>query len=441
MPPLLWGLTPRQIQFLKDEHRFIVNASGRRSRKTLLSRRKVLIKACQTPYQRLFLAAPTYGQAKAIYWEELLNDTHYIRSSTRRPNATTLSVELKNGTQIFVIGLSEARRFEGQPWHGGMITECADLKPNVWSENIRPVLSDTNGFCYLDGVPEGRNWWYQLSLYARGGAIPHCEPITGAYAENIEDDEWAYYHWFSSDVLNAREIKMARMQLDERTFRQEYEGAFVSFAGTMYYTFAQNDNVADEKTEVRKNEPLYLTCDFNKSPMVWEVCQTAMIDGKLSLLFLDEMSVSYDAKTGALTHKFIEKYRNHTNKVLFLHGDAANRWDATTSYLTDYKIMIDMIREAGWDVKVNVSKSNPNINNRVGIFCSLLKSARGEIRIFINSKCKYLIKDLISVVGDSAGGKNKKADPTLTHASDAADYLVWDLYKREFGFGRSVQQL
>ena len=69
--------------------------------------------------------------------------------------------------------------------------------------------------------------------------------------------------------------------------------------------------------------------------------------------------------------------------------------------------------------------SNPGVKDRVAAVNSLLKSTSGEIRLFIDPKCKHLMKDLERVVwkpGTALLEKDK--DPELTHISDALGYLV-----------------
>jgi len=197
LPTQLRNLTQRQIDFYNDKHRFVILPAGRRSRKTLISKRKILLAALQNSDHKYFHGAPTRQQAKQIFWKDLLHYTSYFRS--KPPNNTELYVTLHNGSEIHVIGLDRPERVEGQVWHGCHITEMGNIKDGAWEENIRPVLSDTKGFAILDGVPEGRNHYYDKALYASGGALPTTLPIKGAFAENPEDREWAYFTWFSAD--------------------------------------------------------------------------------------------------------------------------------------------------------------------------------------------------------------------------------------------------
>lgn len=424
MPPLLKDLTPRQAQYLNDKRRFIVNASGRRSRKTLISRRKILIDALENPNQRYFQAAPTRMQAHDIYWEELLFDTYYFQG--KEPSKGSMTVTLKNGSEIQCVGLQNAKRMEGRPWHGGMITECADIPPDVWVSNIRPVLSDTHGFCLFDGVPEGRNWWYDLNLYASGGQLPITQSMVGAYADSPHDPEWAYYHWFSSDVLDADEIKSARALMTERMFSQEYEGQFVSYSGQLYYAF-DKDCINDLVAKRNPKAPLYLTCDFNKNPMAWSVGQVDMLGSMKRLKIVDDVNQMNNAKTQAGTLQFVRQFEDHREKHVIVTGDSANNYESHRDFTTDYMIIKSTLQKHGWSVQLKVPSHNPSINNRVNIVNSLFEHGR----CFINSKCKLLALDLERNESDNSGGKDK-TDPMQTHASDNFDYLVWLLFASEF---------
>jgi hypothetical protein len=49
----------------------------------------------------------------------------------------------------------------------GILDEFGNCKPNAWGANVRPALSDRNGWCDLIGVPEGRNHYYDNNKRSR----------------------------------------------------------------------------------------------------------------------------------------------------------------------------------------------------------------------------------------------------------------------------------
>lgn len=426
LPVRLYDLTPANLRFYDDLHRFQVTSAGRRSRKTLIADRKMLTDpgrgALVTPGFAYIFAAPTRRQAKRVYWEKLKRDTRLFWD--RKPSETELIIYLKNGSQLQVDGLEDPQRIEGQttpPIKGIHITEMGNVKPDIWDYHIRPLLADNNGFAIIDGTPEGKNHYYRMALYAAGGMIPATLQKVGAYATNPDDPDWSFHTWYSADVLPLSEIASAKRQMDARSFAQEYEGSFISYEGSMYYNFNRERNV--EPLRVDLWEPLYLTCDFNKSPMIWEVAQ---YDGR-NLQIVAEISMPVNAKTQANAQQFIDRFSHHVKKLVYLTGDPANNFESHRDHSTDYVIIQDALISAGWRVLPKMLPHAPNINNRVNIVCSLMDHQR----LTVDESCRYLIQDLDECIGDGKGGKDK-TDSERTHASDAMDYLVWLLYSREF---------
>ena len=125
-PEPLVNLTDINNQYFNDvNHRFIVCSAGRRSRKTLIAKRKLYYTAPTklNANKRYFCGAPTRKQAKNIFWKQAKRDYYFHQS--RKPSETELIVFLQNGTEIHVVGLENAERIEGQPWDGAIITDSA----------------------------------------------------------------------------------------------------------------------------------------------------------------------------------------------------------------------------------------------------------------------------------------------------------------------------
>ena len=400
----LRNLTQIQRDLYQDRHRFIVNPAGRRSRKTLIAKRKVLIHALKNKEHKYFHGAPTRQQAKGIFWKELKQYTKPFR--TRSPNETELYVTLINGTEIHVVGLDKAERIEGQVWHGCHISEMGKVKPGVWDENISPVLADTKGFAILDGVPEGRNHYYDLALYACDGALPISVEIKGARHYSINDPEWAYFTWFSSDVLDRIEIENQRRRLDPKTYRQEYEGSFESFEGLAYYTFGQH-NLADIKQQPGK--PICIGMDFNVDPMT---ATLGSIDGdeynQWGELYLKN-SNTYEIC------KAIKEYRKH-NEEIIVYPDSTGY--ARESNATESDISI--LKQAGF--KVRARKSNPYVKDRVNSVNSFIMNNRYKI----NPKtCPKTINDFNRRERLDDGRLNKEQEKEgVGHITDALGYLI-----------------
>ena len=55
-------------------------------------------------------------------------------------------------------------------------------------------------------------------------------------------------------MVDKRELEQARLDLDVRTFRQEFEGTFENYAGAVYYNFHPVESVNDKQIDWKKLE-------------------------------------------------------------------------------------------------------------------------------------------------------------------------------------------
>jgi len=395
--------------------------AGRRSRKTLISKRKVLLKALENPGHRYFEAAPTRAQAKSIFWNDLKRDTKIFRKDK---SDGELWIKLKNDAEIHVIGLDKPERIEGQPWNGGHISEVANIKPGAWQENIRPVLSDTKGFCILDGVPEGRNHLYDLALYATGGTIPRTTPGRGAFSLNPHDPEWAYYSWFSSDVLDSAEIVAVRNTLDARTYRQEYEGSFEDVQGLLYWAFGKH-NYSD--CEYNKDEAVHVGMDFNVNPMT----------ATFSHIRSDEV---FQFGEAYLTHSNTFEMADHIKEKfghnVIIYPDSTGK--ALESNATKSDIAI--LEKAGFNIRAKAA--NPRVKDRVKSVNSLMMAADETVRYHVNPKnCPKTVNDFNRVESTDDGRENKAQESQgLVHISSALGYMIYYLFGINRGRVQSIKR-
>ncbi len=415
--PRVWPRTPIQTQYLRDEkHRFLICSAGRRSRKTLIGVRKVIRRALKNPGRRYFLGAPTHQQAKAIFWNSEYSGMQRIlpRALIIAESHSDLWVRFPNGSEIHVAGLDRPQRIEGQPWYGCMVTEMADVKPTAWEANIRPVLGDTLGFAILDGVPEGRNHYYDMARRAAGGVIPETKPLIGAYAEDPLDPEWAFYSWFSSDVLTAAEIAAFKRETDERTFRQEYEGSFEGEEGRAYYAFSAVNVVPDVQV---KPTHVHIGMDFNVDPMTAVLCE---VEGDTVKQF-DEVYLRHSNTQEMAAHLKEVKGLNPANCTVYPDSTgAAESSNATVSDLT-------ILRNAGFKIKAH--PANPRQRDRIAAVNTRCRATNGMIRYYVQRHCAKTINDLDRVQSLSDGRLDKKqANSGLTHISDGLGYLIAYLF-------------
>ena len=102
-------------------------------------------------------------------------------------------------------------------------------------------------------------------------------------------------------MVTPKEIDQARQDLDQRTFRQEFECTFENYAGAIYYNFHPVESVVYKKLDWTK--PLHIGMDFNIDPM--SAC-VAQID-KEKIYLVDEI-VIYSSNTDEMVQEIRDRY-------------------------------------------------------------------------------------------------------------------------------------
>jgi hypothetical protein len=399
----------------------IIKNSG----KTELAKRKIIKHALMGSKffpARYFVAAPVREQVRRIYWEDLkaLIPEQVL---AHPPVESRLEITLINGSQIHLIGMDKPERIEGSPWDGGILDEFASMKERSWGAHVRPALSDRNGFCWFIGVPEGRGMYYEFFLKGKNG----------------KDRDWKSFTWKSIDILNPDEVRKAQEELDELTFRQEYEGDFVSFSGRAYYSFDANYNVAN--LEYFSHLPLVVCFDFNVSPGVASFLQeqdkerhyphgyfAANVKRSFTAV-IDEIYFEKDSNTVKVCNEIIKRYGTHKGEI-HAYGDATGGSDASAKVLgSDWNLIENMLDgHFGERFKMMVAAKNPLEKNRVTHLNSRIRSFDGTIGLMVDKEfAPKTFRDFVGVTfkGDGSGDIDKKSNIALSHISDAIGYFCF----------------
>jgi hypothetical protein len=320
----------KQRMVWNSSARYKVVVAGRRSGKTETLLRRLVYNALsftKFPDGNFIYAAPTYGQAKKIAWRTLkeLTPDHFLLSNRRASiSESDLNIRLFNGATISCVGMDKPERIEGSPLDEILLDEFANMKPNVWEEHVSPALSTLGreGKCSFTGVPEGRNHYYDLALFAQDPA----------------NKDWEYFWWPSKDILSPQEIAHKQAQMDTLTFQQEYEASFLNFAGRCYYNFHTGVHTAND-LHYDPELPLIFAFDFNREPGVAAVMQeqehsfkkigNKKFADKLTCL-IDEVYVPRNSNTEIVCNKLIDDWQYHKGEV-YLHGDATGAAKTSSS--------------------------------------------------------------------------------------------------------------
>jgi hypothetical protein len=356
-------LSDPQKTIVNDTHRFRVVSAGRRFGKTFLSIRE-LARYARQPQQKVLYVAPTYRQAKSIVWDQL--KARLIKLNwVKKINESDLNIILVNGTKISVRGADNFDGLRGLEFNFIVMDEAAMIDPRAFLEVLRATVSNTQGDVLFISTPTGKsNWFYDL------------------YQRHREDpDNWASFQYTSIEGGNIpqEEIEQAQKDLDERTFRQEFEASFEQVVGRIAYNFDRDSSVIDIKDP--ELAVLHIGMDFNVSPM------TAAIHIRKgdTLLQFDEINM-HSASTQDMCDEIKSRYPR--SKVFVYPDPSGSQRKTSASGQTDHSILANN----GFIVK-SPRKHNA-VKDRINSYNARLCSTDGQRHLYISPNCKHTIESL-----------------------------------------------
>lgn len=159
---------------------------------------------------RCWWIAPNFPQASAA-WRELKALAAQIPE--RKVYEDQRRIVLPGGGEIALKSADAPESLRGEGLDLVVLDEAAYIDSEVWTDAIRPALSDRKGSALIISTPAGYNWFFEA--YERG-------------QEGRSD--WQSWQYPTSDnpLIDPEEIEAARESLPARTFGQEYLAAFTA---------------------------------------------------------------------------------------------------------------------------------------------------------------------------------------------------------------------
>ncbi|MCP3684657.1 MAG: hypothetical protein GY861_18475 [bacterium] len=171
--------------------------------------------------------APTYSMAKNIAWDYLKHYTSVIPG--RVVNESELRIDFPNGARIRLYGADNPDSLRGIYLDGVVMDEYAQIRPSLFSEVIRPTLSDREGYAIFIGTPKGKNHFYDVWQGAGEGwyKILHKAIDTQYVAE--------------------AELEDSKKMMTSDEYAQEYECSWSAAIRGAYYSEEMKRAIADQR--------------------------------------------------------------------------------------------------------------------------------------------------------------------------------------------------
>lgn len=366
------GYHPRPLQsdLHKSLKRFNVLVCHRRFGKTVMVINEMIDQGlrCQRKNPQFAYVAPTYGAAKRIAWE-------YFKDYTKNiPGVTVNEAELRidvhrpgRGDRIrfMLLGAENPGSLRGIYLDGVILDEFAECQPEVWSQVIRPALSDRKGWAIFIGTPKGRNHFYNI------------------YHDTLNLKGWfhAIYKASETDVIDEEELEAAKATMSEEEYLQEYECSWSAAMLGAYY--------AKELARINEKGRLYASVPFDPALPVETFWDLGIGDSTaiwFAQLFNNEVRwIDYEEYSGIGLPDIIKKVKEKP----YTYGDYLNLpHDAAARDLSTGRTRQETIESLGFRCYVHPRQSVED-----GINAARLLIARS---IFDKENCARGIECLLN---------------------------------------------
>ena len=249
----LYKLHPGQRYIGRHSRRFTPVRCGRRFGKTKYGLRRLVVPPgspygadADLPAYPTAWFAPTYKYLAEV-WREANNMLAPVIASRDKQER---QIRLINGSTIDFWTLDDPDAGRGRKYKHVVVDEAAKVRKleEAWNQSIRPALTDYAGSADFLSTPKGRDFFAELCdrgtwvKKGPGGREVECLPTDeGARPLLAKPDgsprfpDYQAFHMPTSanPYLPSGEIEIARLELPELVFRQEYLAEFVDFAGTV----------------------------------------------------------------------------------------------------------------------------------------------------------------------------------------------------------------
>lgn len=210
---------PQFLPFHNRTQRFAAGVAHRRAGKTVACINELIKGAltCKLQRPRFAYIAPLHKQAKTVAWDYLKHYALVIPGTTA--NESELRVDFPSGGQVRLYGGDNPDALRGIYLDGVVLDEFAQMRPQLWSEIIRPALADRQGWATFIGTPMGRNAFCEL------------------YENAKTDPDWFTFMLKASEtrLILPSELEAARKAMTNDQYDQEFECSFQAAIMGSYY--------------------------------------------------------------------------------------------------------------------------------------------------------------------------------------------------------------
>ena len=415
----------KQAEFLGDPHKYKVLNWGRRTGKSVAVWEKVVLEGMlrQGTY---YIIAPTYKQAKAIYWrdickrykgdfmtfneQELAITFDHLSGMVIPTSAGDITVNHDPdlpATRIELKGADNPDSLRGTGIMGAVMDEYAFMPDGkyLYDTIIRASLADRDGWAVFISTPNGvYNHFYDLCQKAQEDTkryfYSHATALDNIYFPKASFDE-------------AKEEYEKEGKIDQ--FNQEWMAAFVNPSQLVYGEFDYDTHVFHDINDMPEQGTDCLSIDFGMTDPT--AASFVRIDYDGNWWIYDEVYQT-DLHLDQLVYVLRDKMGD--TRFTRIIGDGAARFE------------LESLRQRRFRITAS-KKGADSIFNGIKEIQALLKvrEGTGKPKLFIHASCKNTIKEFSSYswIRDAFGEITNVPEDKNNHAMDELRYLALDKAK------------
>lgn len=424
------------LYLLNSKHDVIALTGGRGSGKTQHSLRGILTACTQKKIRVCF-----FRETKDTVTNSLMAEAEQIIEqdfSNRGFSSTKTEINHVNGSNIFYKGLKEVNLAAIENLKGiasstdiFLVDEAQSVSKAVWDVLI-PTLRKSGSVLIVCYNRINNNLPVEEALFLDYNTMTAPE---GTYFVEVNYPELAKHGLLAERFLKRAEL-MKQNRLEEYNIIYLNQPPDMSCL-TVIKNFSKSENI--KTIHYQPDMDLHISCDFNVDPMSWVLAHKT--DDKV--FYFDEVVIE-NTTTEKATEEVIRRYPDHKGKII-INGDAAGDFRSTQSEVTNYIIMKNVLQKhyPNKVIQFDVRPFNPRVKNRIKAFNNMVLDLKGQRRVIIDSKCKWLLYNIYNLKYKEGSDtidlpthnqiKTNREQKYLMHPFDAASYLV-DYYfpiKRE----------
>jgi hypothetical protein len=287
------------------------------------------------------------------------------------------------------------------------IVSLEESRANTYDFTIPDTHSFwSNGFI-SHNTPKGFNWLYDVFMLGQRGDIYRDKK--GRRVRNT----WKSWQFRTADspFIPPAEVEAAKSDMDEKSFNQEYLASFETMSGRVYHCFDRTVHVGNFKFNPKL--PIWVGMDFNVDPMSAVILQPQP-DG--SVWAVDEI-VLPSSNTEEMAEE-LERRLWRMVKRLTIYPDPAGAARGHARGESDLQVL----REKGFR-RLKFRRKHPRVSDRVNAVNRMLRTADGQVRFYVDHKCRNLIGSLEQTLYKP---NSREIDKSLgvEHITDALGYCI-----------------